>query len=171
MKVFKTPKGTEIAVLNLKGKDYLTVPYRIVWFREEHPDWFIGTSYIRLDDNVAVCKAEIFDEQNKLRAMAHKREDKMHFADFTEKAETSAIGRALALIGYGTQFAPDLEEGDRLADAPLPAFDVDNLPVNGSSAPQCELCHAEMRMSKKQDAYYCPNFQDESKGKHSYDRI
>jgi hypothetical protein len=28
------------------------------------------------------------------------------FSDFLEKAETGAIGRALAALGYGTQFAP-----------------------------------------------------------------
>jgi hypothetical protein len=37
-----------------------------------------------------------------------------------EKAETGAIGRALALIGYGTQFCADeLDEGDRIVDAPV----------------------------------------------------
>ena len=36
-----------------------------------------------------------------------------------EKAETGSIGRALALLGYGTQFCADeLDEGDRIVDAP-----------------------------------------------------
>lgn len=30
-------------MMNLKGKDYLQVMWRLVWFREEHPDWCINT--------------------------------------------------------------------------------------------------------------------------------
>jgi len=51
---------------------------------------------------------------------SHKFEDAVGFADFREKAETGAIGRALALIGYGTQFCADeLDEGARIVDSPI----------------------------------------------------
>lgn len=39
-------------------------------------------------------------------------EVKSSFADYAEKAETGAIGRALAALGYGTLQTFDLE-GDR----------------------------------------------------------
>jgi hypothetical protein len=42
--------------------------------------------------------------------------------DFAEKAETGAIARALAVAGYGTEAALDLDEGtdqDRIADSPV----------------------------------------------------
>ena len=35
------------------------------------------------------------------------------------KAETRAIGRTLAMYGYGTLQAPEFDEQDRLADRPL----------------------------------------------------
>ena len=42
------------------------------------------------------------------------------FHDFVEKAETAAIGRALAVAGYGTEAALDLDEGaNNVADAPV----------------------------------------------------
>ncbi len=119
MKTFKTPKGTELPLLNLKGKSYLTVPYRVLWMREEHPEWSIETEFLRLDDKMAIAKATIRDGLGKLLAQGTKSETPQGFPDYIEKAESSAIGRALAFCGYGTQFAEELEEGDRLADAPL----------------------------------------------------
>ena len=47
------------------------------------------------------------------------KETEIGFPDYIEKAETGAIGRALAMCGYGTLQAPEFDEQDRLADAPL----------------------------------------------------
>ena len=115
-----TAKGTELPLLNLKGKPYLQVAHRIVWFREEHPNGRIITSILTdIKDDFAVVRAEIYTADSIL-VTAVKREDKTHFPDYLEKAETGAIGRALALAGYGTQFEPEFDEGERLADAPIP---------------------------------------------------
>jgi hypothetical protein len=120
MTSFETPKGTRLPILNLKGKDYLQVAHRLVWFREEHPNWKIETEYVSVDSQGALAKAVIKDDGGSIMATAHKREDKQHFPDYAEKAETGAIGRALALCGFGTQFCADeLNEGERLADAPI----------------------------------------------------
>lgn len=119
MKTFKTKAGTELQLLNLRGKDYLEVKYRLVWFREERPDFSIETEIIDRQDDVTVAKAVIKDPAGRVLAMAHKREDQKGFPDHMEKAETGAIGRALALLGYGTQFCADeLDEGERIVDAP-----------------------------------------------------
>lgn len=115
----KTPKGTELPMVKIKGNDYLLVVWRIVWMREEHPDWTIKTTLIEHSPEKTIFKAEIITADGKLLATAHKHETKQDFYDHLEKAETSAIGRALALCGYGTQFAPELAEGDRLADSPV----------------------------------------------------
>ena len=44
-------------------------------------------------------------------------ETKQDFHDYLEKAETKAIGRALAAMGYGTASLPD--DGERIVDAPV----------------------------------------------------
>lgn len=119
MNTFKTEKGTTLPLLNLQGKDYLAVAHRIQWFREEKPSWGIETELDVVAD-ACVARAWIKDESGRIMAMAHKREDKQGFSDYIEKSETGAIGRALALVGYGTQFTSDLDEGQRLADAPAP---------------------------------------------------
>lgn len=118
MKTFETPKGTKLPLSDIKGKDYLNVAYRIVWFREEKPTWSIKTEMIHSSEQSCLFRAEIYDGQT-LVSTAHKREHKTHFADFEEKAETGAIGRALANCGYGTQFAPEFHEGDRIVDSPI----------------------------------------------------
>lgn len=118
VKTFKTPKGTELPLTDLRGKDYLMVCYRLVWFREEHPDWTIKTECVDMNEKSCLFRAEIYNAST-LVSIGHKREDKAHFGDYEEKAETGAIGRALAHCGYGTQFAPDIHEGERIVDSPI----------------------------------------------------
>lgn len=119
MKTFKTANGTELPILNLKGKDYLEVKYRLVWFRESHPLWAIETAVITVTDKSALMKATVRDDQGHIVAESHKFENAQGFPDFIEKAETGAIGRALALCGFGTQFAgDDLDEASRIVDSP-----------------------------------------------------
>jgi len=124
-KSFKTEKGTELPLLNLRGKPYLMVAYRLIWLTEKYEHYTIDTEYLALTDDYSVCRAKvtIFNEDGTVMksAVGTKREDKKHFADFTEKSESSAIGRALAMLGIGTQFCTqDIDEGERLADSPLP---------------------------------------------------
>jgi hypothetical protein len=117
---FRTEKGTELPLLNLRGKQYLEVKYRLVWFREEHPTWSIETQLVSVTDTSAYAKATIRDDSGRIIATSHKFESVQGFPDFIEKAETGSIGRALALIGYGTQFCADeLDEGKRIVDAPV----------------------------------------------------
>ena len=110
-------------MMSLQGKDYLPVAARVVWMRQEHPEWSISTSFQVLGD-VAHMRAEIRDGAGALLASAHKRirgqgEGRGPAAQFpVETSETGAVGRALAFCGYGT-LAGDLDEGEDIADAPV----------------------------------------------------
>jgi hypothetical protein len=124
MKTVTTPKGTALPLANLKGKDYLMVAHRLQWFNETETNFRIETDFLLVNDDQTVARATVtvFDKEGKevKRASATKRETKKDFSDHTEKAETSAVGRALAMLGYGTQFAiSDLDEGDRIVDSPV----------------------------------------------------
>lgn len=139
-KSFKTKAGTELPLLNLKGKEYLQVMHRIQWFREENPKGILKTQMIEKNgegkDAFAVFKAEIYVDSERgpmMIATGHKQESAGGFPDYIEKAESGAIGRALALCGYGTQFAADdLDEGDRLADSPAPVVVTGTGDTSGS---------------------------------------
>ena len=99
--------------------DYLPVAARIAWFRREHPDWSIITKTEQLANKAVVMKAVIKNAEGRIIATARKKETEIGFPDYIEKAETGAIGRALAMCGYGTLQAPEFDEGERLADAPI----------------------------------------------------
>lgn len=106
-------------MMDLKGKKYLQVAWRIVWFREDKPNWGIEVEAHTINENVAVFKATIKDEQGRVISTGFGSETPKDFKDYIEKAETKAIGRALAMLGYGTQFEPELDEGTRIVDSPI----------------------------------------------------
>ena len=106
-------------LIQLKGKDYLQVMWRLVWFRDEHPDWCIDTTALEVTEKSAMFVCKIFDDDNRMVSSGHGSETPGDFGDYIEKAETKAVGRALAMLGYGTQFTDDLDEGERIVDSPV----------------------------------------------------
>lgn len=125
---FTTPGGVVLPLLDLKGKPYLQVAHRLVWFRELFPNGALKSQMIeKFGEGVnAGCtfRAEVYipDQNGNLQLVAtgHKSETYGDFKDYLEKAETASIGRALAMAGIGTQFCEaDMDEGDRLADSPV----------------------------------------------------
>jgi len=106
------------ALLNLKGKAYLPVAARIVWFRNDYPEGQIETTIISIDDKQAIFRARVATGQGGV-AEATGTETPRDFGDYIEKAETKAVGRALGYLGYGTASA-GFEEGQRIVDAPQP---------------------------------------------------
>jgi len=121
MNSFKTPQGKELPLLDLHGKAYLQVAYRIVWFRDAQPGWGIVTHLLEKTQDYALFRAEIVNESGKVMSTGTQDCYAKEFNDYVAKAETSAIGRALAHCGFGTAHAPDIDEGERLADAPVPS--------------------------------------------------
>ena len=110
-------------LMDLTGKAYLQVMWRLVWFREEHPEYGIHTDLVEHDkaEHSAVFKAVITDENGSILSTGFGSESIKDFRDYLEKAETKAVGRALAMLGYGTQFAPEMDEGERIVDSPVPS--------------------------------------------------
>lgn len=125
--------------------DYLPVQWRLVWFRSLCPNGSIETEIVHLDldreteeegfawnqetrrsekvvkhaPGFAVFRAIVKDGRGGV-AIGTKSEKAASFGDFIEKAETGSIGRALAALGYGTQFTGDeFDERHRIVDAPV----------------------------------------------------
>jgi len=127
----------------LKGKAYLEVRWRLVWFRDEHPNGAIRTEVI--STTPLLVKATVLDENGRFLSDGHASAKLPNSGTAVwagrefEKAETAAIGRALGHAGYGTQFDAE-DEGDYLADSPVERKpsphmkDEDKRPVNGKPA-------------------------------------
>jgi hypothetical protein len=106
----------------LKGKDYLEVKWRLLWLRTEHPDAIITTDIAAHEDGFALFKAMV-QIPGGGSATGWGSETVTDFQDYLEKAETKALGRALAALGYGTQFCEDFvfaaENADQVVDSPV----------------------------------------------------
>ncbi|HLZ68740.1 MAG TPA: hypothetical protein VKV26_02405 [Dehalococcoidia bacterium] len=115
----KTPDG-QWKTIEL---DYMEVKWRLLWLRSEHPDAEIATELatLDLDRNLAVFKAHVA-VPGRGSATGWGSETADDWRDFIEKAETKALGRALAALGFGTQFCEDFDFGGdegKVVDAPV----------------------------------------------------
>src|SRR5688572_8836964 len=116
-----TPFEPARYLTRISGSDYLEVKWRLVWMRDQHPDATIETQLVSHNDNTAVFRAMVSIPGGG-SATGWGSETASDFRDYLEKAETKAIGRALAALGFGTQFCPDFEFGaavGRVVDSPV----------------------------------------------------
>ena len=144
-------------LMQISGKDYLPVQWRLVWFREQFPQGTIDTEELVVDlDREVEEEVWTFDKEKKRsvksikcargyarfravvtnglggRATGTKSENAASFQDYVEKAETGSIGRALAGLGFGTQWTGDeFDEKYRIVDAPV---EHSSSPTEASSA-------------------------------------
>jgi hypothetical protein len=95
---------------NFNGKDYLEVKWRVMWLRHEHPDARMTTEIVQHNEEggFALFRAEV-EIPGGGKATGWGSETVRDFHDYIEAAETKAVGRALAALGYGTQFCHDFD--------------------------------------------------------------
>jgi uncharacterized protein YbdZ (MbtH family) len=113
---------------NFDGRDYLEVKWRLLWLRSQHPDARITSEIVQHNEEggFALFRAEV-DVPNGGKATGWGSETVRDFHDYIEAAETKAIGRALAALGFGTQFCTDF---DFSANARPGRAQVVDAPVN-----------------------------------------
>jgi hypothetical protein len=119
----------------IDGGAYLEVKWRLVWLREAHPDAVIETEMVESSRDHAIFKAFV-KLPDGASATGWGSEYREQFHNFIEAAETKSLGRALAALGFGTQFAGDLgtdRGGFGLSDAPVKLHAVGG-ETNGSQA-------------------------------------
>ena len=89
---------------NIKGRDYIEVNQRILAFWELYPNGRITTELLADDGKRCTFKAAVYDGDN-LLATGHSFEFQgagmVNKTSYVENCETSAVGRALGMLGIG----------------------------------------------------------------------
>ncbi len=119
----------------IDGAAYLEVKWRLVWLRENHPDAALDTTMMESTRDHAIFRAQV-QVPGGGSATGWGSEFREHFPNYVEAAETKAIGRALAALGFGTQFAAELgtDQGEfGRSDASVSTQQLSREPVNISS--------------------------------------
>lgn len=94
-----------IKTIDIKGKDYAAANQRIKAFRMLHPNGCIHTEIKSLENGVCLMVAQVYDAENNLlgTGTAYEKEDSsfINRTSYIENCETSAVARALGMLGIG----------------------------------------------------------------------
>lgn len=94
-----------ILTTEIKGKDYAEVNQRIKAYRMVYPNGTIETSIISLENGIVLMQAVIRDEEGKVIGTGYAQEKEsssfINKTSYIENCETSAVGRALGMCGFG----------------------------------------------------------------------
>lgn len=97
--------NASIQTTDIKGKDYAEVNQRIKAFRMVYPDGAIIPELVSLEGGVCVMKATIYDSNGRMLGVGHAYEKEgstfINKTSYIENCETSAVGRALGMCGFG----------------------------------------------------------------------
>ena len=93
--------------INIKGKEYITVNERLIYFRtrDEFKGYGIKEDIVSIDDTEGIFKVTIYDSNGEPIVSAHAQEYRdssyINKTSFVENGFTSALGRALGYLGIG----------------------------------------------------------------------
>ena len=91
--------------IDVKGKNYIEVNQRIKAFRMVYPNGAITTEIVSLENGVVTMLATVRDDEGKILATGYASEKEnstfINKTSFIENCETSAVGRALGMCGFG----------------------------------------------------------------------
>ena len=93
--------------INIKGKEYITVNERLIYFRNtnEFEGFGIKEDIVSIDDTEGIFKVTIYDSNGEPIVSAHAQEYRdssyINKTSFVENGFTSALGRALGYLGIG----------------------------------------------------------------------
>ena len=142
---------------NIKGRDYIEVNQRILAFWELYPNGRIITEKLADDGKRCDFRAVIFSDNTPIatgHAFEYQGAGMVNKTSYVENAETSAVGRALGMLGIG------ITESIASADEVQAAIDHQER----NEEPQTELQRAQMDLLEAEKKYIDANGIEQSWG-------
>lgn len=155
-------KSLKEKAVDIKGKAYVQVSDRILYFNETYPNGSITTQLLSKPEDVrVVVQATVVpDIKNAVRfftglAQEVVGEGYINKTSALENAETSAVGRALALMGIGViesiASVDEINKANNAQNSPSQRPKV----VQLGNLPKCTKCGSEQLISKSTGKPYC----------------
>lgn len=112
----------KLKTIDIKGKQYVTVAERLLAFNETYLDGYIRTEIIKIENGMVIVQARVTPDRanNDRTFIAHSQasfndSSLVNKTSALENAETSAVGRALGLMGIGV--IDSIASGDEINKA------------------------------------------------------
>ncbi len=117
-----------IRTIDIHGKQYAEVSQRIKAFRMCYPEGRIITELVSNENGICIFRATAFTAEGEVLATgtAYEKEGSnlINKTSYLENAETSAIGRALGIAGFGIDYeiasAEEVQNAEANADEKAP---------------------------------------------------
>lgn len=92
-----------IVTTDIKGKNYAEVNQRIKAFRMLYPQGLIETEMVSNENGMCIFRAKVYGDTLLATGTAYEKEGStfINKTSYIENCETSAIGRALGIAGFG----------------------------------------------------------------------
>ena len=152
--------------IDIHGKPYVMVKDRVVHFNQENPNGCIKTKKMPSIDNIVVFEATVIpDIENAERFFTGHAEEEIGSSQINktsalENCETSAVGRALAMMGIGAD--ESFASADEVANAisqqngtKTTSTPIQDTPKTSKNAPICPDCGKDVidNRLRKGDGY------------------
>jgi uncharacterized protein (DUF3820 family) len=139
----------QIKTTDIKGKNYAEVNQRIKAFRMIYPQGTINTELVSNENGVCIFRASVHTEDGVLlgTGTAYEREDStfINKTSYIENCETSAVGRALGMAGFGIDVS--VASAEEVANA------MQNQKVTQSEADNYTLTFGKYKGKKLKELY------------------
>jgi hypothetical protein len=158
-----TDKSLKSKAISIQGKKYVLVSDRVSYFNETYPNGMIQTHIISNSDGKVVIQAMVTPDVAVAEryfighSQADEKQGMVNKTAAIENCETSAVGRALALMGIGV--IDSIASVDELKKAQVGDNVYEDIskpadhPDNEFNKSKCQKCGAPIAISKSGNPY------------------
>ena len=97
----------KLKTVNIKGKEYVEVNERLIYFRKTYPNYSLTSEVLEKTEKSILILATISDDNGRVISTGMAEEEKgstfINKTSYVENCETSAVGRALGMMGIGIE--------------------------------------------------------------------